>query len=322
MTQTAQNELIQVMKTVLQQEAHRILLAKENIELMVKMVKAAHTIVDSPKPILFAGIGKSGHIARKLASTFRSLGTPSVFLHAAEASHGDLGLVQKGGVVIALSNSGETPEFSDLLHHCKQNGVFLIALTQHATSTMGSTADLVLNYGSVEEACRNGQAPTTSTTLMLALGDALAVTTSVLNKVEPEDFRRHHPGGQLGRKMRKIKDIARGHNRAPLVFPETAMTDVVLEMTQKNLGMAVVISRQNKVMRTITDGDLRRNGNVFWNLKAQDIMSKNPFSLPGDTTIEVAASLMSERKVTSALLIGSENTFEAIVHLHDCLDVR
>ena len=202
---------------------------------------AAAVLIHATKgPLVVAGIGKSGHIGRKIASTFRSLGKTAVFLHAAEASHGDLGLLQPGTVALVLSNSGETTELSDVLHFCRTQGIPVIGVTGREDSALARASDVPIVYGVVREACRNQLAPTTSTTLMLAIGDALAVAVSELMGAAPEDFRRFHPGGRLGARLLTVGQVMRTGAELPVVKPEASMSDVVVVMSEKALGVAVL----------------------------------------------------------------------------------
>jgi arabinose-5-phosphate isomerase len=269
-------------------------------------------------PLIVAGIGKSGHIGRKIASTFRSLGKPAVFLHAAEASHGDLGLLQQGTAALVLSNSGETTELSDVLHFCRTQGIPVIGVTGREGSALARASDVAIVYGIVREACRNRLAPTTSTTLMLAIGDALAVAVSELMGAAPEDFRRFHPGGRLGARLLTVEQVMRTGDELPLVAPDASMSDVVVTMSEKALGVAV-LSERGEIGGIITDGDLRRNAGRLWDVRPADIATKDPVRIAPGMLVTDAMELMSRRKITACLVEAPPGTVAGILHIHDCI---
>jgi len=270
-------------------------------------------------PLVTTGIGKSGHIARKLASTFSSLGKPSMFVHAAEASHGDLGLVQPGSVVLALSNSGETTELSDLLHYCALYDIKVIAITADAHSTLARAADLAITYGPVNEVCPNGLAPTTSTTLSLAIGDALAIGVSVLLGTAPDDFRKYHPGGKLGLRLLSTQALMRTGDALPVVTPDADMSEVVVTISQKALGIAVLVDSAGVVRGVITDGDMRRHIKTLWNSKASDIATKKPITIDSEWLAQDAATFMSQKGITVVIVTDGNNRLEGVLSIHDCL---
>lgn len=280
--------------------------------------EAARLIHETQGPLIVAGIGKSGHIGRKIAATFRSLGRPSVFLHASEASHGDLGLVQPGGVVLVLSNSGETSELSDLLHYCREQDVRVIGVTGRAQSALSRASTVAIVYGPVTEACRNGLAPTTSTTLSLAIGDALAVAVSEMMGSAPEDFRRFHPGGRLGARLLTVGEIMRTGNALPLVDPGMSMGDVVVTISEKSLGVAIVF-RDGATLGIITDGDLRRNATRLWEVSPLDIATPEPVKISPDWLVADAIELMSRRKISACLVDDADGRLAGILHIHDCI---
>ncbi|KUJ77274.1 KpsF/GutQ family sugar-phosphate isomerase [Ruegeria profundi] len=308
-----------IVRSALRAEAEAILnLPCESIEACAAAIERIH---DSTGPLVVSGIGKSGHIGRKIASTFRSLGKPAIFLHAAEASHGDLGLVQQGSVVLVLSNSGETTELSDLLHYCKAHSITVISLTGHADSTLSYAGDVTIAYGNVDEVCRNGLAPTTSTTLSLAIGDALAVGVSTLLGTAPEDFRRYHPGGKLGARLLRVRDLMRTGTALPLVGPGTAMSEVVVTMSEKSLGVAIVVN-ENRILGVVTDGDMRRNIENLWDTTAADIATENPVIIDVEMLVSDAAELMSEKGITACIVADKDNRLMGLLHIHDCLHAR
>jgi arabinose-5-phosphate isomerase len=280
---------------------------------------AAALLIDgTPGPLVVSGIGKSGHVGGKIASTFRSLGKPAVFVHPAEASHGDLGLLQRGCAALVLSNSGETTELSDVLHHCRTHDIPVIGITGRADSALARASRVAIVYGAVAEACRNRLAPTTSTTLMLAIGDALAVAVSELMGAEPEDFRRFHPGGRLGARLLTVGQVMRTGADVPLVDPGAAMSDVVVTMSEKALGVAV-LSRAGEIAGIITDGDLRRNAARLWEARPLEIATRDPVRIAPGMLVAEAMALMSARKITACIVADAQDRITGILHIHDCI---
>jgi arabinose-5-phosphate isomerase len=303
-------------------EADAIRTLSQNPILLESVRQAARLIVDSTSPLIVAGVGKSGHIARKIASTFCSLGKPASFLHPAEASHGDLGLIGSDAVLLILSNSGETSELSDLLAYASAHRHPIIGLTANPASTLGRLATITLAYGQQQEACRNGLAPTTSTTVSLALGDALAVTVSEIQQIQPEDFRRYHPGGKLGARLAKVSQILRAPNTLPFVRPTDTLRQAIVIMSQKNLGL-VLVEDDNAIVGILTDGDLRRNIDALdLNMLVHDIATPNPVSIAPDMNMEDALAFMNSRKITSCVVRDTAGIFLGLVTIHDCLGVR
>lgn len=281
-------------------------------------IEAVELILRSDGPLVVAGIGKSGHVARKLAATFRSLGRFTVYLHPGEASHGDLGLVQPGSVALVFSNSGETSELSDLLHFCRSHDVPVIGVTGRAKSALARASTVAICYGELEEACHVGLAPTTTTTLSLAIGDALAVSLSQAMGVAPEDFRRYHPGGRLGARLLTVGELMRTGDAIPLVDAEAGMADVVLAISEKSMGVAV-LTRGGAPIGVITDGDLRRNIDRLWDVSPTEIASPDPERIRMDMLVSDAADEMSRRGVTSLLVDDAAGALCGIIHLHDCV---
>ncbi len=302
-------------RRVLEVEAEAILAFARSCD---QCAAAAELIHASAGPLIVSGIGKSGHIGRKIAATFRSLGRPAVFLHASEASHGDLGMIQPGSVVLVLSNSGETTELSDILHYCRAQGIPVIGITGRAGSALARAAKVAIVYGTLVEACRNGLAPTTSTTLTLAIGDALAVAVSELMGTAPEDFRRYHPGGRLGARLLTVAEVMRRGDELPLVDTGTPMSEVVVTMSEKALGVAI-LTRGGAIEGIITDGDLRRNAGRLWETRPMEIASRDPVRVGPDWLVTDAMELMSRRKITSCIVEDGEGKLAGLVHLHDCI---
>ncbi len=280
--------------------------------------EAAALIHATPGTLIVAGIGKSGLVGRKIAATFRSLGRPSVFLHAAEASHGDLGLIEPGGVALVLSNSGETTELSDILHYCRTQNVAVVGVTGRGESALARASDVAIVYGPVQEACRNRLAPTTSTTLALAIGDALAVAVSELMNAQPEDFRRFHPGGRLGARLLTVGEVMRHGDELPVIDPEAPMGDVVVTISEKSLGVAILV-RDERIVGIITDGDLRRNAARLWEVTAADIATADPIRVQPDMLVTDAMELMSRRKISSCLVESADRRLAGLLHIHDCI---
>lgn len=268
--------------------------------------------------VILSGMGKSGHIARKIAATLSSTGTPAYFVHPAEASHGDLGTITAADIVIALSNSGETTELGDLIAHTARFSIPLIAICARATSTLAQAADLCLTLPSAPEACPLGLAPTTSTTMALALGDALAVALMERRGFEPEHFRTFHPGGRLGARLARVGQLMRGADDLPLVATDTPMAETLLVMTQKGFGTAGVMDGP-RLAGVITDGDLRRNMDGLMAKTALDVATRTPLTAPPDMLAVEAVALMNQRKITMLFVTDADAKPLGILHIHDCL---
>ncbi len=269
--------------------------------------------------VIVTGMGKSGHIARKIASTLASTGTPALYVHPAEASHGDLGMVTKADAVLALSNSGETPELSDIVAYCKRHAIPLVAMTGRRDSALDRAADASLITPDSAEACPMNLTPTTSTTVMIALGDALAVALLERVGFTTEDFQQRHPGGQLGRRFIKVSDIMHAGADAPLVPAETPMAEALIEMTRKSFGCVGLTDGGGRLIGIITDGDLRRNmdGNLV-SRGAREVMTPDPRTIEPDILAAEALGVMNERAITSLFVVAG-GTPVGIVHIHDCL---
>jgi arabinose-5-phosphate isomerase len=276
--------------------------------------------------VVVTGLGKSGLIGRKTAATFSSTGTPSLFLHAAEALHGDLGMLANGDVVVAVSSSGETDELVELLEAVKRLGIPLITLTARPRSTLAMASDVVLDISVREEACSLNLAPTSSTAAALAMGDALAVVVAERHDFQQDDFAALHPGGRLGKKLRRVEALMHKGDAVPRVLPETKMPDVMYEMSRKGLGLTAVTEPDGRLLGIVTDGDLRRvmqrrKENVL-DLTAADCMTKDPVTLPRTEFGAAALRLMEERKITSVLVTDAEGRLEGVVHIHDLWNLQ
>ncbi len=271
--------------------------------------------------VVVTGLGKSGLIGRKISATLASTGTPSLFLHAAEALHGDLGMLTSEDVLLAISQSGETEELVALLESVKRLGIHLITLTAQPRSTLGQASDVVLDVAVREEACSLNLAPTASTAATMAMGDALAIALLDRRGFKEEDFAALHPGGRLGKKLRRIEALMHSGDDVPRVLASTKMPDVIYEMSRKGLGLTAVTEPDGRLLGIITDGDLRRvmqqrKENVL-ELSAADCMTRDPVTLPRSELAASALRLMEEKKITSVLVVDEVKKLEGVVHIHD-----
>ncbi|SOC15038.1 KpsF/GutQ family sugar-phosphate isomerase [Rhodobacter maris] len=277
---------------------------------------AVEMILRARGRVIVSGMGKSGHIARKIAATFASTGTPAQFVHPAEASHGDLGMVTREDVALVLSNSGETPELADLIAHTRRFSIPLIGVAARPDSTLLRQADVALVLPRAEEACGTGVVPTTSTTMTLALGDALAVALMEHRQFTPENFRTFHPGGKLGARLAKVADLM--HDDMPLVREDTPMPEALLVISQKGFGVVGVTDAAGRLVGIVTDGDLRRHMDELLSHSAGEVMTRNPRTIAPGALAEAAVALMNERKIT-CLFAVTEGRPLGILHIHDCL---
>lgn len=280
-------------------------------------VRAVELLLAAKGRIIVSGMGKSGHIARKIAATLASTGTPAHFVHPAEASHGDLGMVAQGDVAMMLSNSGETPELMSLIDYIGRSLIPMIAIASRPDSTLMKAADVALVLPKAPEACPLGLAPTTSTTATLALGDALAVALMERREFGPEHYRMLHPGGTLGAKLQKIETIMRGLSDLPLVSPDTPMVDVLLTIGKYALGVAGVVEN-GELVGIISDGDVSRNIQGLRDKSAREIMTITPKSITGEARLQDAVDLMNRHKITMLFILEGRKPVGAI-HIHDCL---
>ena len=269
--------------------------------------------------VVVSGMGKSGHIGRKIAATFASTGTPAFFVHPGEASHGDLGMITRDDSLYMLSNSGETTELSDLVAYAARFSIPLIGVTSVADSALARAADAALILPDAPEACPIGLAPTTSTTMMLALGDALAVTLLERREFSPADFHALHPGGKLGRRLLKVSEIMHGGDELPLTGPDVAMTAALLEMTAKRFGCVGIVDADGEFLGIITDGDLRRHmDSSLLTRKTGEVMTGSPATIGPDALASEAPAIMNDRSITNLFVIEGRRPI-GIVHVHDCL---
>lgn len=274
--------------------------------------------------IVVTGMGKSGHVARKIAATLASTGAPSLFVHPAEASHGDLGMIVPGDAVLALSNSGETAELADLVEHCHRFGLPLVAITAKADSALAAAADVALLLPAAAEACPMGLAPTTSTSMQMALGDALAVALLTRRGFTAQDFRQFHPGGRLGQRLRRVRDVMHKGDAVPLVTPDTLMDRALVTMTEKRFGCLGVTGTNGGLVGILTDGDLRRSmAPNLLALRVGDIMTRDPRTIGPDALADEALRAMNapERRVTTLFVVDQARVPLGILHVHDLLRV-
>lgn len=281
--------------------------------------EAVEIIMQAQGRVIVSGMGKSGHIARKIAATLASTGTPAQFVHPAEASHGDLGMVMRGDVALVLSNSGETPELADIIAHTRRFGIPLIGVAGRDGSTLLRQADVAILLPDAPEACDQGIVPTTSTTMTLALGDALAIALMEHRQFTPEHFRLFHPGGKLGARLSKVRDLM--HGEPPLVPQSAGMDQALLTMSRQGYGVVGVTNDQGELAGIITDGDLRRHMSGLLDLTAGQVMTPGPRTIGPDSLAEAAVRIMNDRKITCLFVVDPEGSRTAVglLHIHDCL---
>lgn len=271
--------------------------------------------------VIVSGMGKSGHIARKIAATFASTGTPAHFVHPAEASHGDLGMMAEGDCVLVLSNSGETTELADLIAYTRRFAIPLIGVAGRADSTLLRRADVGILLPQVPEACGTGYVPTTSTTMALALGDALAVALLEHRQFTPERFREFHPGGRLGSRLLKVSDLMHRGTELPLVARSTPMGEALVEMSRKGFGVVGVTASDGALVGIVTDGDLRRHLEGLLDRTAGDVMTPSPRTIGPDALAEEAVADMNARRITCLFVVDPPDSrgVAGLIHIHDCL---
>ena len=283
--------------------------------------QAVDLLLNAKGRIIVSGMGKSGHVGRKIAATFASTGTPAHFVHAAEASHGDLGMLAQGDVVLVLSNSGETPELSDIIAYTRRFQIPLIGVASKAGSTLIKQSDVGLVLPDVAEACGTGIVPTSSTTMTLALGDALAVALMHHRNFTPARFHDFHPGGKLGARLMQVKDLMHAGAEMPLVAASSMMSRVLLEISQRAFGVVGVLDDQSQLAGIITDGDLRRHMSGLLEYRAGEVMTRNPTTIQPLALAEEALSRMNERKITCLFVLDPtrDGVPVGVLHIHDCL---
>tara|TARA_Y100000389_G_scaffold66849_1_gene63073 strand:+ start:3700 stop:4650 length:951 start_codon:yes stop_codon:yes gene_type:complete len=306
-------------------------IAKETINTEIKGLKAMLSyfgadfcqaidlILNCRGKVIFSGMGKSGHIANKISATFASTGTSSFFVHPSEASHGDLGMITDNDVVILLSNSGETKELTDIIYYCNNNQIPLIGIVRRSGSDLVDISNISLILPEIEEA-NHVNAPTTSTTMMIALGDAIAAVLINVKNFSKNQYGAFHPGGKLGSDLTKISKVMRRENNIPIVSSNESISNILLEMTSKHLGCTSVINDQQQLIGIITDGDLRRhltNDSNFMDLKAKDIMTEDPHHIKEDDLVIFAKKFLHNKKITSIFVTNDNKNIKGILHIHD-----
>ena len=305
-------------KRVLEVEAAAILGVIQHLD--QAFIDAVELMATCTGRVVTMGVGKSGIICKKISATLASTGTPSFFMHPTEAIHGDLGMLVRGDVVLAISNSGETEELVRLLPSIKRVGVEIIAITGNPTSTLARGADQHLNASISKEACPLGLAPTASTTATLALGDALAMALLVRRGFREEDFGFLHPGGKLGKRFLRVHELMHHGDDLPLVREDTGMRDVIYEMSRKGFGIAAVVDEGGIMQGVISDGDLRRllaHDELVVRKTAAESMKRDPVTISGHELASAALQIMEERKITSLFIVDDTRRVEGIIHIHD-----
>lgn len=313
------------MAAMAEQTARRVLrveseaLARLGAELPPDFGACVDLILNARGRVIVAGVGKSGHVARKIAATLASTGTPAQFVHAGEASHGDLGMMTPDDVCVLLSNSGETAELGDVIAYTSRFGIPLVAISSRPDSTLMRAATLRLKLPDAPEACPIGMAPTTSTTLMMALGDALAVAVMEARGFGAEAFHTFHPGGKLGAQMKRVSDLMHGGAALPMVAQDTDMAETLLVMTSKGFGVALVAGSGGRLAGVVTDGDLRRNMDALMTRRAGDVATPDPVTVGPATLAAEALKRMNERKISVLVVVDDAGVPEGILHIHDLL---
>ncbi len=304
-------------RRVIRREAEALGLLAETLD--GAFADAVGLILSASGRVIVCGMGKSGHVGRKIAATLASTGTPAQFVHPAEASHGDLGMVTSGDVALVLSNSGETPELADIIAHTRRFGIPLIGVAGRAGSTLLRQADVALLLPDAPEACDQGIVPTTSTTMTLALGDALAIALMEHRRFTPDQFRVFHPGGKLGAKLATVAQLM--HDDPPLVPESQPMTETLLEMTRRGFGVVGVTDAAGRLTGIVTDGDLRRHMQGLLTHSAGEVMTAKPKTIAPDALAQQALALMQDRKITSLFVVDPAGDGRALglIHVHDCL---
>lgn len=306
-----------VARRVLQIEGNALLALGD--ALPADFADAVDLILQTRGRLVVSGIGKSGHIGRKIAATFASTGAPSFFVHPAEASHGDLGMITPQDICLIISNSGETSELSDIIAHCGRLMVPIIGISSRPDSTMMRAARLRLTLPDLPEACAIGMAPTTSTTLTLAMGDALAIALMELRGFRREHFHSYHPGGKLGAQLLKVAQLMHGAPEVPQVPKAMPIPEAIVEMTARGFGIVGVVDEAGGLVGVITDGDLRRNLHRLMVSTAIEVASMNPAVVRVDTLAVEALALMNARKVGAVFVLDAQSIPVGILHIHDCL---
>lgn len=315
------SDVVEVGKRVIRIEAAALDMLAD--DLSGSFADAVNAIYVMKGRLVLTGVGKSAHVARKITATLASTGTPAYFVHATEASHGDLGMIAEDDVVVALSNSGETRELSDLVQYCVRFSITLIAITGEPKSMLGAAAKICLVISDAEEACKETSAPTSSTTMMMALGDAIAVALIERRGFKAMDFKLFHPGGSLGSALMKVSDVMHSDEEIPLVSRSAEVSAALLEMTSKGFGCAGIVGDKGELVGVITDGDLRRHmGSTLLDACVEEIMTTTPRTITSSALLGEALRIMTigEQKITAVFVLECGRPI-GVVHIHDCLRV-
>ncbi len=317
MTSSITDPFATIARRVITREADALTMLSTSIG--PSFAAAAKLILEAKGRVIVSGMGKSGHIARKIAATFASTGTPAQFVHPAEACHGDLGMVMQGDVALVLSNSGETPELDHIVAHTRRFDIPLIGIAGREGSTLLRQADVAILLPDAPEACDSGIVPTTSTTMTLALGDALAIALMEHRSFTPENFRVFHPGGKLGARLAKVESLM--HADMPLVGQDTAMSEALLIISAKGFGVVGVTDADGYLVGVVTDGDLRRHMDGLLSLTAGQVMTANPRTIGPSSLAEKAVAVMNDKKITCLFVVDPDLGRKpvGIIHIHDCL---
>lgn len=317
-TNTEQTDLASAIRTI-DSETDTINKLKETLS-DGSLTRALDTMQKSKGRIIVTGMGKSGHIGKKIAASLASTGTPSFFVHPAEASHGDLGMITEDDVVIAISNSGESKELIDILNYCKRFGITLISITKNPESSLGKAGDIILRLPNNGEACPLGLAPTSSTTATLVLGDILTIGMIERNGFSKSDFNDRHPGGKLGSILQRVSDLMHTGEEMPLLEEHTNMQSALLEMTSKRLGCVGFVNKNGELTGIITDGDLRRClSPKILDEQAFNLMTKNPKTISKDALASEALKIMHDKKITNLFVVENQKPI-GVIHIHDLLN--
>ena len=324
--QNDQNDLAIAAKAIEMEADGLKALAESLDENFTAAIDTIHNMkADRRGRLIVAGIGKSGHVAKKIVATLASTGTPSHFVHPGEASHGDLGMITEDDVVLMISNSGENPELSDLIHYARRFGIPLIGMTSKHDSTLAKHSDILLLMPVMPEACPNGLAPTTSTTITMAYGDAIAVALLARMKLTPEQFGVFHPGGKLGKKLMLVEEVMRGMDDVPIMNTQGTMDQAILLLTSHNLGCVIISDDGKKVAGVVTDGDLKRHmAPDLLERSVEDIMTKSPKTISKDELAVSAVNLMTKtpgQYITSLIAVNEKGDLAGLIRLQDCLQM-
>lgn len=314
-----QSRLLTTAQRVITEEAAALTALAASLD--DSFAQAVDLILTARGRVIVTGMGKSGHIGRKIAATFASTGTPAYFVHPAEASHGDLGMVAEGDVLLALSNSGEAPELANMIAYARRFRIKLIGISSKPDSSLMTQSDVKLVIPQLGEACGYGVVPTTSTTMTLALGDALAIALMQIRDFTPENFRDFHPGGKLGARLSKVRDLMHSGDALPLAGLNTPMSDTLLTISQRGFGVVAVLDPNGTLAGIVTDGDLRRHMDGLLGMTAGAVMTAGPRTIGPDALAEEAVAVMNEAKITCLFVVDpvGSGRVVGILHIHDCL---